>query len=300
MTYVPGDPGHLQVHTDLINELAGMGATVLPALPVLGASTHVADHNALIDAIEEVAANWGVTGVPLPPPAVLGASDHVADHNALAAAVEYLNVNGYNKVTGGTVKDITDTDGKKYRIHTYESTRDITVESNPRPFHILCIGGGANGGQGDYGAYGGGGGGFTEIRSGTLPRGTVRVTVGAGGGGASSIATYSAEGAKGGNGVPGAGGGWGAGNGGQGQDGASSRITGEEKWYSGGGSSVNWNYCCDPCCFGGVQSKGGGGSGRDCAPQGWYYGGGGGRAQHTCGAPFTGYQGVVIVRYEIL
>jgi hypothetical protein len=244
--------------------------------------------------------NLAAVGSALPDTAHLGDPGHPADHDGLAAAVSLIQASpAFNSVTGGTVTDITE-GGKKYRVHKVTSSQNLTVTSAPKPFWVLLAGGGANGGQGDSGQYGGGGGGFFEKKNATLPIGTVPVVVGAANGGASSLATYSAEGAKGGNGVPGAGGGAGAPNGGQGAEGPRSSIDGTDRGYCGGGSSVNWNYCCDPCCFGGTANNSGGGSGRDCAPAAWYYGGGGGRPQHTCGTPATGYQGIVIIRYEIV
>jgi hypothetical protein len=292
--------GHNDLEADIRAEAARFGVQVTLSGPFAeGAQGHVEAHNAERAALQAIATAGAIT-VTLPDLAKLGDSGHVADHDAMRAALAVIAAApAYNSITGGTITTVNE-GGKKFRVHTYKAGTTITVTAAAKPFWVLLAGGGFDGANGDYSAYGGGGGGFYENKNATLPTGSLTVTVGARNGGSSSIATYSAEGAKGGNGIPGAGGGAGAGNGGQGAEGPRSTIDGTDRGYCGGGSSVNWNYCCDPCCFGGTANNSGGGSGRDCAPQAWYYGGGGGRAQHTCGTPGTGYQGVVIVRYEIV
>jgi hypothetical protein len=210
----------------------------------------------------------------------------------------------YNEVVGGTVTNYTK-DGKKYAVHSITASGSIEIKAAVKPFRILAVGAGFNGSIGDYSSYGGGGGAVVEQAAVTLADGVYTATIGMPSGGNTSLSIGGvnkafAQGAQGGNGVPGSpGGGAGAGNGGQGADGTFSDIIGQNKGYGGGGSSVNWNYCCDPCCFGGVANSSGGGSGRDCAPAAHYYGGGGGRPQHTCGSPNPGYQGILIISYEV-
>jgi hypothetical protein len=191
MTYSPGDPNHLQVHVDLLNELAGYGASILPAIPTLGATTHVDDHNGIIDAINEVAAAWGVTGVPLPPRAVLGASDHVADHNALRAALDYVIANGYNSASGGleVVVPNYNGSGETWRVHKWgqggPGTDSLYVARATRPFRVFGSGG-AGGGQssGCCGSCAGPGQyGETGIGTRSLTVGSHTVVIGAGGGG---------------------------------------------------------------------------------------------------------------------
>lgn len=204
----------------------------------------------------------------------------------------------FNEVQGGTVGGYTK-DGKTYKTHTFTASQNMTVLRAVNPFMILAVGGGYGGGIGDYAQYGGGGGGVTQNKNVLMAVGDVQVTVGGPNGGTSSVGAYvSAPGAAGGNGVPGPGGGNGGPNGGGGGNGSQSDIaTGSPIWYSGGGGSVEWNYCCP--ARGGEGGLGGGGA-WDCGRQNAsYYGGGGGRVQHTCPNHGSGYQGIVVVAYEI-
>ena len=206
----------------------------------------------------------------------------------------------WNEATGGTTAEVT-IGSNLYRIHTFTSSGTFAVTRALFPFTIAGVGGGFHGGIGNSSQYGGGGGATHLQNNIIMPTGGITVTV-AGQGGTSTVGSYfTAEGAKGGNGVPGSpGGGSGAPNGGTGANGAQWDIGNGVEWYGGGGSSVNWNYCCDPCCFGGNRNQSGGGAGHDCGGRNAYtYGGGGGRNQHTCPGPGSGFQGLIKIRYQI-
>lgn len=208
----------------------------------------------------------------------------------------------FNDCEGGEVFEF-EQGGKWYRTHTFKANEALKVKTAVKPFRILAVGAGFGGGIGDYAQYGGGGGGVTDLSNVTLATGDNPVTIGMPSGGSTEMKSPSgtqvifAQGAQGGNGIPGPGGGAGGPNNGGGGDGTASDITGSSIYYAGGGGSVDWNYCCP--ARGGEGGRGGGGA-WDCGRQNAsYYGGGGGRVQHTCPNHGSGYQGVLIVRYEI-
>jgi hypothetical protein len=208
----------------------------------------------------------------------------------------------FNKGEGGSESEI-EIDGNLWRMHTYTTSGTFTVQRGLFQFSVHAVGGGSRGAIGDYSSYGGGGGSHFSQDGILLPTGDVPIIVG-GQNGKTKIGNngeyLEAMGSRNGNGVAGTpGGGSGAGNGGQGANGAKVQWGGGESWYSGGGSSRNWNYCCDDCCFGGRRNDSGGGSGRDCGglQNAHKYGGGGGRTQ-GCDAG-SGRGGLLRIMYQI-
>jgi len=257
----------------------------------------------------------------------------------------YVNVSGswykafseWNEATGGTVTDVDNYNGsgQKWRVHTFTGNGTLTVKKAAKPFRVLAIGGGGNGGNrsGDMFTYcgGGGGGGLTDKAGVSFTVGDHSVTVGAGAGvftdhggytgGASSVNGVSAGGGGGGGagpayppsgnggpngsqGVPAKGGG-GANQGHSGSrsggSGVASDITGTSTYYGGGGGG-GWGQ------GGGGGGRGGGGSGGTSGPAyGPHHpgnganglgGGGGGACDHYAPGG-KGGSGVVIIAYQI-
>jgi hypothetical protein len=333
MTYLPGDPGHIDVHVALRAELASMGATTLPSDPQLGDPGHVDDHAAIRTALLEVASSWGLTLPPelLPPEPVLGQPDHVLDHNTADDAIAWLWANGWNAATGGsewTIPNYNGT-GQTWKVHEFTSTQTLTVTRNPRPFSVLLVGGGLNGGAASpdcctptlrFGGAGGAGGRVLEIQQ-NIGVGARTITIGAGNGGITYLggitdstdprATQEPGGARGG-GSPS--------NGGNGGPGKWTTITGDGRYYgaAGGGGAHAGNHQDSRAGGQGGTGNGhagnGAGASTDCcapgyignggsAAAGWGGGGGGGsvvdQGYNCCGAGGAGGSGHAVIAYRI-
>jgi hypothetical protein len=124
MTYSIGDPAHIQVHNDLVADIAaeavriGAAPPVLPDTANLGDTGHVDDHNLIVAALAALQAT--------PPPAT-GPS--------------------WAEVSGGTettfVGDGTNGEaGKTYKVHTFTANGNLTV-TKAGLADVLVVGGGA-------------------------------------------------------------------------------------------------------------------------------------------------------------
>lgn len=236
------------------------------------------------------------------------------------AGVVYVayQVAPYSEATGGDVTTITE-DGKKYRLHTFTQPGTFTVQVAAKPFQVLTIGRGANGGApaGNNAGQGGGGGGGAlaalalkpgdyGITPGTFTAGGKTITGGDANGGTGGQGTGGDTNYTGGNGggggsadVPGnvGGGGapgftvWGIGCSGGGGGGGTYRPGGEDKGGGGGGQPGG--------------GRGGSGlsytaeRGGDATAPGAGGGGGGWRYSVDTGGGGTGRPGITIIRYEV-
>jgi hypothetical protein len=211
MTYVEGDPGHIDVHESirLLFMAAGLDPSLIPDEATLGATTHISDHNKIADAL----AWFDENGIPGPGPATVSG-------------------------TTGSPSTGTGLDGKA--LYTWTGNGSFTLSASGL-VRLLVVSGG--GGAGTL-AQGGDGGAFDDVLV-VLPAGTYTVTIGAAGaypsgnGGTSSVIRAVANGfALGANRVPG----YNLGNDGRSTDatGRQSDISGTAVGYSGAGyNNVN-------------------------------------------------------------
>lgn len=221
MTYVEGDPGHIDVHESirLLFMAAGLDPSLIPDEATLGATTHIEDHNKIADALAWLDANG-----------VLGAW---ADVSATTGSPTVTTPTGYH-------------------VYSFGSSGSFTLPADGWVEYLVQGGGGSNS-SANYG----GGGGNTRFGVAWLAAGTYTVTVGAGGatgsnsGGASEIVgvahclgglysggTFWGQGARGGAGdlFGGGGGSLGSCSGGTGGAGVTSSITGTALEYGKGGN----------------------------------------------------------------
>ena len=167
MTYVEGDPGHIDVHESirLLFMAAGLDPDLIPAEATLGATTHIDDHNRIAEALQWIDDN-GVLGEP----------------NAVVAST-----------TGSPATSTVDGDA----CYKWTSNGSITLTSAGMVTVMLVGGGGGGGAVYHHNGSDGGAGGVIRPRPIWLPAGiAIPVTVGAAG--AAGAALYAAGG-QGGN-----------------------------------------------------------------------------------------------------
>ena len=238
----------------------------------------------------------------------------------------------FNEAVGGTITEVADYNGtgQTWRVHTFTSSGSLEVlsDADPNGFRVLVVGGGGSGGGGgggDNGGGGGGGGGLFEDSAMSLTSGSHTITVGSGGqsttafgytmlpggnggGGGGAGAGGANYGSGGGGGAPGAGGG---GNVSSGQGGNGGNAAAEYNGGSGGhggtenaGQRPGTPHVSDITGASTTYAKGGPegyNAGYHPAPTLYGEGGRGGnnRGGAPGGGPLGGYQGVVIVAYQI-
>lgn len=208
------DPAHIEQHNLMVTDLQGLAAlagqsfsTVLPPVANRGDAGHPKDHDAVRDALAEVA-GW-------------------AAWNAATGGLEQ-SIGNYN----GT--------GQRWMVHTFTGNGTFTVTRGAQPFRVaLGAGGGGGGYSGHYGWTGGTGGrGQTILNdSATLNSGALAVLVGGGAGGEQKGGTSSIDGsfaADGGGGATGAGTGHHGANGSPSYPGMTSDITGASGTFPAG------------------------------------------------------------------
>lgn len=334
MTITPGQLGHTDDHTLMVEQLKGeitrFGLTPDPKLGgpyALGAPGHIEQHNVTVAELQRVATTGGITLPALPDAAALGDGGHIHDHELMRAALDLIRqADAYNAATGGTVTEHWD-GSKMWRIHTFLDSDTLTVTKDVgRPFQLLLVaGGGGPGGSQPYNIVpgGGGGGGVLLVDSATLGVGSHAVTVGKAGGqgpengqgqqgGNSSLGGHTAIGGGGGGSYhagPGVGGSGGGGSPSGSQGGAAGTpgqgYAGGNGWESGGPQFK-------------TESGAGGGAGGPATHGGWdipsqrgpgriidFRGtpelfGVGGNAYYGTGYGLPGsHDGGVMVKYEI-
>lgn len=191
----------------------------------------------------------------------------------------------FNVATGGSVSDVV-VGGITYRLHQFTGvgTSTFTVYKYVRPFWVMCLGGGGGGGTFGEGRGAGVQGTLTENASLAMPVGSYTVTVGAGGARAANGETSSLHTVSGGGGGAGA----------HSEPGAYSSIRGTSEQWGGSGGAADLT---SGAVAGGAV---GGGTGANTgATPGSYYGAGGGNGVAVALGGAGGYQGIVIVRYQI-
>ncbi len=209
----------------------------------------------------------------------------------------------FNEATGGTVSDVPNYNGtgETWRVHVFAADATLDVTNAYNPFRVLCVQGGHRGSEGQPagGGVGGAGGSSTHAEI-TIPKGQHQATVGAAGGGHSSLLSITSNG--------GAAGGRGGSYGGSdyaenGADGQPYDITGAVKRYgAGGGGGTAYQGGDLRVGAGGRDGGGRGGMQGNQAHDATFYGGGGGGGGRDGGNNYPASQpfaGVVIVAYRI-